>query len=576
VLGVCAAREGDPTTALTLLNRVGQRDPNSFLALYWLSRLFRERGNPNEALEAGRRAAMQRQQDPEALNQLGLCMIDLGMWNHAEACLLRAVKVAPHLAAGHLNLGIVFERTGRFDEAKREYKRAIAVDPYHLEALLQFGQLLVQQIDYLGAAGCAERVLSIDPDSVQGHLLSSLALVGLNQPQKAADHAVRAVQLDPLDAQALRLSGEILQSIGRIEEAKERLVRSIEIEPQQGFAYYALVRGYRVTERDKLLIDKMKSVVAEPNLSPTHRGEIEFALGKAYADLGEFGVSMEHYDSGNRIFHNQRTGGGVFDSQRFEQGVDFVIENVTAKTIETSRGVGSDSELPIFVVGMIRSGTTLAEQILSCHPEVGAAGEQTFWLANAMSALDPPGNVVNGSRIRRLEQDYLTLLKQIGPDKSRVVDKMPGNFSNLGLIHIAFPNARIVHIRRNPIDTCLSIWMTPNRAMLDWASEKKDIVFAYRQYLRVMDHWRAILPADRLLEIQYEDLVANQEAVSKQMIEFCGLDWNEACLRPERNDRAVATPSAWQVRQPVYRDAVERWRRFEPYLGEFSELGTES
>ena len=168
--------------------------------------------------------------------------------------------------------------------------------------------------------------------------------------------------------------------------------------------------------------------------------------------------------------------------------------------------------------------------------------------------------------------EYLALLHKIEPEKLHVVDKLPGNYTHLGIIHTAFPNARIIHVRRHPIDTCLSIWSTPNSTRLPWANEKKDLVFAYGQYLRVMEHWRNTLPANRLLEVNYEDLVTETERVSRQMVDFCGLPWDDQCIHPENNSRAVATPSAWQVRQPIYRTALGRWREYEPWLDEFREL----
>jgi len=152
------------------------------------------------------------------------------------------------------------------------------------------------------------------------------------------------------------------------------------------------------------------------------------------------------------------------------------------------------------------------------------------------------------------------------------VDKMPGNYSHLGLIHVGLPNAKIVHVRRNPIDTCLSIWTTPNSAHIAWGNDKRAIVFAYREYLRIMEHWRETLPSDRLLEIDYEDLVSNPADVTQKMLAFCGLEWEDACLHPEDNSRAVATPSDWQVRQPINRNSIDRWRKFEPWLDEFLEL----
>jgi hypothetical protein len=225
---------------------------------------------------------------------------------------------------------------------------------------------------------------------------------------------------------------------------------------------------------------------------------------------------------------------------------------------------------------MIRSGTTLVEQILSSHPEIGGAGEQTFWLDNWRSALTTGQEAVDPTGIQLAGSRYVALLNRIAPGKRRVVDKMPSNYPGLGIIYLALPKAKVIHVRRHPVDTCLSIYATPNRRHADFMHDRDNIVTAYRQYQRIMDHWRSTLPAGYLMEIDYEDLVCNSEAVSRTMIEFCGLNWSDACLRPEQNRKPVVTPSAWQVRQPIYSTSSGRWRRFEPWLGAFAELAPEA
>ena len=220
---------------------------------------------------------------------------------------------------------------------------------------------------------------------------------------------------------------------------------------------------------------------------------------------------------------------------------------------------------------MLRSGTSLTEQILSSHPEVGGAGEQLFWSRNWERTLRADGSF-DLAAARGLGQEYLDHLHSLAPGAAAVTDKMPGNYMFLGLIHQALPDARIVHVRRSPIDTCVSIWATPNHMPQEGGNHKGNTVYVYRQYQRLMDHWRKVLPSERFFELDYERLVEDPEPVIRALLEFCGLEWNEACLRPQENKRAVVTPSAWQVRQPFYRTSVERWRKFEPWLGEFAEL----
>lgn len=222
---------------------------------------------------------------------------------------------------------------------------------------------------------------------------------------------------------------------------------------------------------------------------------------------------------------------------------------------------------PALIVGMPRSGTTLVEQIVSSHPLVAAGGELTFWT-------DQRETAAAKDAASRLAAGYLALLRRIGPGSERVTDKNPFNFLHLGAIRLALPHARFIHVRRDPIDTCLSIYFTRFATPQAFAYDRGDLVFYYRQYERLMAHWRAFIPADRLLEIDYESLIANRESLTRRMIAFCGLPWDAACLAPESNPRLVRTASVWQARQPVYRTSVERWRRYEPWLGELSQLRT--
>ncbi len=223
---------------------------------------------------------------------------------------------------------------------------------------------------------------------------------------------------------------------------------------------------------------------------------------------------------------------------------------------------------------MPRSGTTLVEQILSSHAEVAGGGELHFWAQQDLSRANL--SAIAGGDLSAVASDYLTLLRTISPTAARVTDKMPFNFGLLGVIHRIFPRATLIHCRRHPIDTCLSIYTTSFESSLDFAADRRSLVAFYRQYQRLMTHWRAVLPLERLIEVNYEDLVADPEPHSRRIVAACGLDWDEACLSPHQNRRPVMTASMWQARQPIYGGSVERWRRYEPWLGELRDLDPEA
>ena len=221
---------------------------------------------------------------------------------------------------------------------------------------------------------------------------------------------------------------------------------------------------------------------------------------------------------------------------------------------------------------MPRSGTTLVEQILSSHPEVAPGGEPSFWSDQNRAGAGVLDATAKLEAARRLADAYLAVLRAISPDAPQVTDKMPFNFGLLGVILQVFPRAAIVHCRRHPIDTCLSSFSTGFEATIDFAGERGSLVFFYRQYQRLMAHWREVLPPDRFIEVDYEELVADPEPVTRRLIAARGLDWNDACLAPHRNQNRITTASLWQARQPIYRTSVERWRRYEPWLGELRQL----
>jgi hypothetical protein len=279
---------------------------------------------------------------------------------------------------------------------------------------------------------------------------------------------------------------------------------------------------------------------------------------------------MRHFDEANRIEAQlQKLAGRTFHRKEYAAEIDRIIETYTPEFFARQKRFGCASELPILIVGMPRSGTTLVEQILSSHTNVEAGGELTFWSEQFPALAEVAPIELGPALTRNLATDYLAVLRGISPAAERVTDKTPGNFQLLGPIHLIFPQARIIHCRRNPIDTCLSIYFTYFGTMKDFTGDRSDIVFFYEQYLRLTAHWRRVLRADRFLEIDYEALVADRERLTRHMIGFCGLDWDEACLRSERNRRVIKTASNWQARQPVYTTSVARWRHYEPWLGEF-------
>jgi len=572
MLAMSEAKSGRTQQAIDRFTDVHRADPKNFEAPFWLSVLFRKAGENAESILHAERAVRLRPNEANVYSNLGLSQLAIHDLLNATASFERAAAMNPSVAQNFHHLGHALQLQGRDDEAVRAFRRALALAPNSLETLFVLGQTLMNQTDTAGAIECAQKALALKPNSAAAHLLLANAFIAENRTAEAEAHMNRAIELDPKEGTAHAMLGMRLQGLGRLDEANASFRRSIELQPEQGFAYCALTRNHKVNDDDTEMLERMERLAEDKAIPMRGLSFLHFGLGKAYEDLKRYEEAMRHFDEANRISYRLRFGDRKFDTKQYAATIDWAIRTFTESFFEKNRAAGSESDLPIFIVGMMRSGTTLVEQILSSHPKVAARGEQPFWMKRGHEAMFARSRELDVSKLRRLSKEYLETMQAAAPESPYLTDKMPDNYLALGLIHTAFPNARVVHTRRNPIDTCISIYTTPNRTSDEYANNRENIVFAYEQYLRLMAHWRDVLPADRLFEVNYEQLVADREPLTREMVNFCGLEWDDTCLRPEDNDRAVATPSVWQVRQPVYNTSVERWRRYEPWLGAFGRL----
>jgi LPS sulfotransferase NodH len=307
----------------------------------------------------------------------------------------------------------------------------------------------------------------------------------------------------------------------------------------------------------------MQDALPTPGLEAAQRLRLHLAIGKAAEDLGDYALAMQHFDAGDAV----RRGFVSFDSAAFSIEIDRLIARFTPDVIARAPEFGSSDATPVLIVGMPRSGTTLVEQIVSSHPEAGACGELHFWNQHGAAWHRSGAAVDETAFLAKVAADYLGLLHALAPKAARVTDKMPFNFLWAGLIHMAFPRATIIHCRRAAVDTALSIHQTHFHPGLTFPTGGAELVAYFRDYQRLTDHWRSVLPSDRFVDVDYEELTRAPEPVIRRIIAACGLGWDDSCLRPECNPRAVNTPSKWQARQPIFRTSVGRWRRYEPWLG---------
>jgi len=546
-------------------NPVAQQQVAHLLAS--ANKLLRAR-RPVDAIAPLREAALLEPFNPIIHHDLGLACLEVGRLPDAIAALQWAVANKPHYADAYFRLGIALEKLGNIGEAIAAYDRATQLLPSLTEAWFRIGALVYELGHREEAIGCFRRAVATGGKTSFGRLGKARALLAEDRNQEAEQILRQTLSLDPSNAMGHDLLGNLLSEFGRFNEARECFQRAIEIAPLLAGCYYDLVRCRPVTSDDNGLLQRMEAALATPGLEAAQLLRVHLAIGKAADDLGDYALAMKHFDAADEVRRSAKS----FDSAAFSIEIDRLIAHCTPELIAKASELGSPDATPVLIVGMPRSGTTLVEQIVSMHPEVGAGDELHFWNERG-AAWHLSGAAGNQKAfLSKAAADYLRVLREISPKARRVTDKMPFNFLWAGLIHLVFPRAVVIHCRRAAVDTALSIHQTHFHPGLAFPTGGSELVAYFRDYLRLIAHWRRVLPEDRFVEVDYQELTSAPEPVIRRIVAACGLSWYDGCLRPESNPRAVRTPSKWQTRQPIYRTSVARWRRYEPWLGPLNAL----
>lgn len=483
----------------------------------------------------------------------------------------QALLGAPDDAQAHCNLGNALNALGRCREAMAHYTRALAIKPDFAKAHNNLGNLLQRLGSPKQAMVHYHQALAIVPDYAAAHCNLGSALLSLNRSTDAMLHYENALVINGDLAEAHHGVGIALQALGELEEAFAAFERATRLAPRRTDFHLALAQCKRFTTDDPRLAAIETLARDMSALSDDNQIALHFALGKAYADLAQHQRAFAHLATGNALKRRRTAYDEAQTLRRFEE----LRATFTPELMQAYRGAGDPSAVPVFVVGMPRSGTTLIEQILSSHSHVFGAGEisdfrESIPNVNANEAMIAvPQAVLSAPALRQLAASYLDRIRSAAPTVDRIVDKMPANFALVGLIHLALPNARIIHALRDPIDTCLSCFSILFVDEQPYAYDLGELGRYYRGYRALMDYWRTVLPPDILLEVRYEDLVYDLEAQARRILAHCGLPWEKACLDFHQTRRSVRTASCVQVRQPIYHGSVGRWR---PYANQLKPL----
>jgi tetratricopeptide (TPR) repeat protein len=480
-----------------------------------------------------------------------------------------SIEFDPRNIAAHNNLGAALLKMGRTGEAERHFREALRIAPAFPDAYSNLGNLLRWRGRTLESESSLRRALRLNPRLVEARINLGLTLVFMSRTREAKSQLKKALKIAPRNADALYALAFVAKTEGRFDDADSYYKRALEVNPKMSAAWAALVGLRNMTAADSAWLDRAEDAAGRA-IAPLDETELRFAMGKYCDDVGDFDRAFKNFKRANDLWRSMAE---PYDREARTQFVDDLIRLYRREAFTPKDEATFATARPVFVVGMPRSGTSLIEQIIASHPSAKGAGELDYW-SDAMRT--HAAAILNGrldeSVRRKIGEGYLRVLDSHSSDALKIVDKAPVNSDHLGLIHSVFPNARIIYMRRDPMDTCVSCYFQQFSLAMTHTMDLSALAHYYREHHRLMTHWRDVLPPGTILDIPYEQLVVDQEEWTRRTIKFLGLDWNERCLKFDETDRPVVTSSFWQVRQKIYGNSVRRWRNYERFLGPLQEL----
>jgi tetratricopeptide (TPR) repeat protein len=567
--------------------------PNLAAAWNNLGIILQEALKLDESRASLERALALAPDDAQTLNNLANTYKRLGMAAEAEKHWRAALELRPDYAEAYSNLANLYNDQGEFDRAEAMARRAIELNPRFVDAYINLAGVETARHRHLDALHVLDALLDFAPAHARALAAKALTLKDLDRLDEAMEWARRAAMAAPeapeshnaigqvhqamgefapalaayeraailpgpaqMDAIANR--GSLYMEFGRQAEAREAMAAAAEAFPNSPGILFGQTELRRFEAGDPL-IARMQALLAREGISLSDRATLHFGLGKATLDTGDSARAFGHYDEGNRLKRSTF----AYDADASERWMAGIAEVFSADLLAAKAGRGASSDQPVFVVGMPRSGTTLVEQIIASHPMAHGAGElkRLHALTDRIGEFPASAADLTAEQMRALGEGYLDYIAPLAAGRARCVDKMPSNFLYCGLIRLVLPRARIVHCRRDPVDTCLSCYTKLFSGEQAFTYNQRELGQYHRAYQALMAHWRATLPGSHFVEIDYEATVDDLEGQARRIVDFLGLPWDDACLRFHENKRPVRTASVNQVRQPIYSTSVGRWRK---------------
>jgi len=525
--------------------------------------IYKELGQMGAAVKSYEQAIDAQPDYAEAHNNLGVIMQELGQLDEAAKCYEKAIAISPEYAEVHNNLGNTLNELGQTNDAIKSYKKTLSIAPDFIDAYNNLGNILQEQGLLDEAIKCYEKAIAISPEYAEAHYNLGVSLYQLGQFNEALNCCRQALVINPDYADAHNNLGNILQEQGQSDEAFNCYVHALAIQPDnaQFHRNLSLMKNYKEGDTQ---FTRMQSLLSTGYLSKSERINLCFALAIAYKDLGKKDELFKVLNEGNQL-----------RKQELDYSIEKDLANHSAhrklfmSPIKKPSPYESLTASPIFILGMPRSGTSLVEQIISSHHKVHGAGKLPY-LHNLIRPIMNDclfhNNALSEKNFLSIRDGYLNNLSSLNVSESIITDKTPINFENIGFILNAFPEAKIIHLKRDSMAICWSIYQRyfPNES-LGFAYNMQDLAKFYNSYTEIMAFWHDLFP-NQIYDISYEDLTTNQEEETRKLLKYCKLDWDENCLNFHFNKRTVKTASSLQVREKMYQESSEVWKKYETHL----------
>ncbi len=573
----------DQVESIVNLFNKGQKDQaiheiNTLLNLYPLSPLlfnisgafYKSRGQYETAIQKFMQAIKLNPSYAEAHFNKGIVLRDLNHTSEAIKSYQNAVNIKKDYPEAHNNLANVYFHLKSFGPSIEHYELAIKYNPSFAEAYKNLG-IVYRAIERYDKAGeNFDKALSINPDFVLATNYRGLVYQDMGQHDDAIKFYDKALQLNPNIVDAINNLGLVYREKNQIKDAIKAFEKAIKLNPNFANAYYNLIHGIKEYQATDKQVKTIHSLLEAENLSKDDRILLNFTLAKVNEDLGKNKTFFKYLNEANKLRRKKLNYSfGQSQDQKLFKEIKNIFNDKSPLTIENNLDQSTSIKL-IFIVGMPRSGTSLVEQIISSHPEVYGAGE-----LNAIGRLCVPlvfnkslskANKISEQAIKSIRSNYLDLLARFDSQERIITDKAPLNFRFIGHILSAFPEAKIIHLKRDPVAICWSIYKSNWSGLGNsFSYNMDDLVNYYGLYENLMGFWHQKFP-EKIYDINYEKLTTHQESESKKLINYCGLDWDQNCLEFYKNTRVVKTASSLQVRQKMYQGSSEAWKEYESYI----------